>query len=400
MEIHGKKVGKDSPCFIIAEAGVNHNGSLDLAIKLVDAAVDSGADAVKFQTFRANRLATPCAAKAAYQKDTTDNSESQFEMLRRLELTKENHVKIMEHCKKREIIFLSTPFDEKSVDFLIDIGLKCLKIPSGEVTNLPFLRHIGAICSGVKGSGTIIGSITSGVKASGAIDSITSETTGSSSATIGTSFPLNLDLSGCPIIPIILSTGMSTLQEVKEAVGVLQTSGTPLSNIAILHCTTQYPTPFEGANLKAISTISKHFPSCTTGFSDHTPGISCAIAAVALGASIIEKHFTLDCTLEGPDHKASIEPEALSNMIRSIREVESALGNGCKKPAQCEHDNIAIARKYVVASRPIKKGETFTPENLTIKRTGEVGVSPMLWDTLIGSIAIRPYMPDEPVSLP
>ncbi len=317
---------------------------MDLAFKLIDAAVDAGADAVKFQSFCADRLATVSASKAGYQKKTTEAGESQFDMLRRLELTPENHTRLLYYCAERGIIFLSTPFDTSSADLLVKLGLDCLKIPSGEIVNLPYLRHVGRL---------------------------------------GRS--------------IILSTGMASLDEVKEALSILNNAGSPPSRVALLHCTTQYPTPSGESNLRVIPNLIKQFPTSVIGFSDHTDGISCAIAAVALGAKIVEKHFTLNTSMVGPDHKASLEPAQLTTMISGIREVEKALGDGLKKTAHCETDNINIVRRYLVAARAISAGEPFTVENITTKRTGKGGVSPMRWDDMLMSRATRDYVADEPL---
>jgi N,N'-diacetyllegionaminate synthase len=313
--------------FIIAEAGVNHNGSLDLALQLVDAAKASGADAVKFQTFRAELLATRTAHKAAYQERTTAGTESQFEMLKRLELDATAHQQLIGHCEKIGIQFLSSPFDTQSADLLATMKVPLYKVPSGEITNLPFLDHIAR-----KGR------------------------------------------------PIILSTGMSTLGEVEEAVHVLQAAGA--EQLTLLHCVTEYPAPYAEINLRAMLTLKSVF-GLPVGYSDHTPGIEIAVAAVALGAEVIEKHFTLDRLLPGPDHAASLEPGELQQMVTAIRHVEAALGNGRKIPAPCEVPNISVARKSVVAARSLPVGHKLAAGDLDIKRPGN-GLAPKLLSALIG----------------
>ena len=326
---------------IIAEAGVNHNGDIELAKKLIDAAKDAGADYVKFQTFKAIKLASKKAEKAKYQiENTGNNTESQFDMLKKLELSKEMHFELIKHCKKREIKFLSTAFDLDSIDFLNELKIDLFKAPSGELTNLPYLRKIGGLGK-----------------------------------------------------PIILSTGMANMQEIEDALNILLEAGTPKDNIAILHCNTEYPTPMHDVNLNAMLSIKNKF-KVDVGYSDHTLGIEIPTAAVALGATIIEKHFTLDKTMEGPDHKASLEPNELKAMVDAIRNIETALGNGIKTPSESELKNKSIARKSIVANSDIKKGETFTNENITIKRPGN-GVSPMLWDDYIGKKASKDYIEDE-----
>jgi N,N'-diacetyllegionaminate synthase len=326
--------------FIIAEAGVNHNGSLDKAYELIDIASDAGADAVKFQTFKSESLASKNAQKAHYQKETTNPTESQLSMLKKLELDEIDHKKLINYCNKKNIAFLSSPFDIDSIDLLSDLGLNLFKIPSGEITNLVYLRHIGSL----------------GKK-------------------------------------IILSTGMSNMKEISTALEVLVNAGTPRKEITILHANTMYPTPMEDVNLKAMQSIHKKF-SINVGYSDHTVGIEVDIAAVAMGASVIEKHFTLDKNLDGPDHCASLEPEELKDMVNSIRNIELALGDGIKKPSRSETPNISISRKSIVARRAIKKGDLFTSENITIKRPGN-GISPMKWDSIIGKFAMRDYQIDD-----
>ena len=326
--------------FIIAEAGVNHNGSIDLAKKLIDVASAAGANAVKFQTFKAKNLATKNLEKADYQKNTTDQKETQFNMLKKLELSKEMHLELINYSKNKDIKFLSSPFDHDSIELLKDLGLEIFKIPSGEITNLPYLRLIGKLNK-----------------------------------------------------KIILSTGMSNMNEVKNALDVLVSSGTKKNNITVLHANTEYPTPMEDVNLRAMVIIGKEL-DVNFGYSDHTLGIEVDIAAVALGASIIEKHFTLDCNMEGPDHKASLEPDQLKKMVISIRNIEKALGDGIKKPSKSELPNIQIVRKSIIAKIKIKKGEILNENNLTVKRPGG-GISPMKWDEIIGTKAIKDYNEDE-----
>ena len=326
--------------FIIAEAGVNHNGSVELAKKLIDVAVGSGVDAVKFQTFKAENLVSQNAQKADYQKKTTDKKESQFDMIKKLELDIDTHKELISYCNEKGIMFLSTPFDHDSIDMLNELGLEIFKIPSGEITNLPYLRHIGS---------------------------------------------LNKE--------VILSTGMADLGEIEDALDVLTNVGTNIDSITVLHANTMYPTPMEDVNLKAMQTIGTVF-NVAYGYSDHTLGIEVDVAAVAMGASIIEKHFTLDKTMEGPDHKASLEPDELKEMIKAIRNIELALGSSVKKPSPSEKPNMEIARKSIVANKAIKKGEIFTEINLTIKRPG-TGINPMRWDEIVGMVAIRDYKMDE-----
>jgi N,N'-diacetyllegionaminate synthase len=329
---------------IIAEAGVNHNGDLALARKLIDVAAEAGADLVKFQTFSADRLVTRTAAKADYQNRTTDSKESQHEMLRRLELTAEMHKELIAHCAARGIGFFSTGFDIESVDLLVGLGQDRFKIPSGEITNLPYLRHIGRMGK-----------------------------------------------------PVILSTGMAEMDEIQAAIDALEAAGTPRANVKVLHCTTEYPTPMVEVNLRAMLSIQKAF-GVEVGYSDHTRGIEVAIAAVALGASVIEKHFTLDRNLPGPDHKASLEPEELKAMVVAIRNIELALGDGVKRLTPSEAGNRSVARKSLVASRAIRKGEVFSVENITVKRPG-TGISPMRWDIVIDRRAPRDFSHDELIEL-
>ena len=330
--------------FIIAEAGVNHNGDIVIAKKLVDAAQKAGVDAIKFQTFKAENMVSRYAQKAEYQKKRTLKNESQFEMIKKLELGREEHKELINYCNEKGILFLSSAFDLASIDLLNELGLGIFKIPSGEITNLPYLRKLGALQK-----------------------------------------------------RLILSTGMSDLGEIEDALDVLTESGTPLENITVLHCNTEYPTPFEDVNLRAMLTIGHAF-GVAVGYSDHTPGIEVPIAAVALGATIIEKHFTLDRNLPGPDHKASLEPDELKAMVQTIRNIEKALGDGIKRPSPSELKNKPIARKSIVAARTIRKGEAFTVENLTIKRPG-TGINPMRWDDILKMKASRAFYEDEIICL-
>lgn len=329
---------------IIAEAGVNHNGDPELARQLVDVAADAGADIVKFQTFKAERLVTAAAAKAQYQARSTDAQETQFEMLSRLELSHAMHLELMARCAQRSIQFLSTGFDIPSLDMLAELGMGCVKVPSGEITNLPYLRHIGRYR-----------------------------------------------------LPVILSTGMSELHEVAAAMEVLVQAGTARSDITVLHCSTEYPTPMTDVNLRAMLTMGREL-GVPVGYSDHTAGIEVAIAAVALGATVIEKHFTLSRQLPGPDHKASLEPDELRAMVTAIRNIEQALGDGIKRPCPSEIKNMPVARKSIVAARAIQAGEVFSADNLAVKRPGN-GMSPMLWDRVVGQRAQRAYAPDELIEL-
>ena len=325
---------------IIAEAGVNHNGDLGLAKQLIDAAAAAGADLVKFQTFNASRLVTRTARKADYQTQNTDGKESQHDMLRRLELTENMHHELISHCAVRNIGFFSTGFDIESIGLLLSLGQDLFKIPSGEITNLPYLRHIG-------------------------------------------------QLGNC----VILSTGMATLGDIEAAIDVLEQAGTPRANITVLHCTTEYPTPMAEVNLRAMQSIQTAY-SVAVGYSDHTQGIEVAIAAVAMGATVIEKHFTLDRTLPGPDHQASLEPAELKAMVTAIRNIEVALGDGIKRLTPSEARNKPIARKSLVASQAIQAGHVFNVQNVTTKRPG-TGMSPMLWDQVIGQVAHRNFAEDE-----
>jgi N,N'-diacetyllegionaminate synthase len=325
---------------IIAEAGVNHNGDFELAKCLIDAAAEAGADLVKFQTFNAERLATHTAPKAEYQTRTTGEAQSQFAMLRQLELSAEMHETLIAYCRKCNIGFFSTGFDIESLNYLASLGADRFKIPSGEITNLPYLRHVGAFGK-----------------------------------------------------PVILSTGMATLGEIEAALEVLEAAGTPRTQITVLHCNTEYPTPMQDVNLHAMCSIRDAF-GVAVGYSDHTPGIEVPIAAVALGATVIEKHLTLDRNLPGPDHKASLEPYEFAAMVRAIRNIEKAMGDGIKRPSSSEAKNKPIARKSLVAAKPICAGEQFTAENVTAKRPG-TGISPMRWDEVMGLVARRDYQKDE-----
>jgi N,N'-diacetyllegionaminate synthase len=325
---------------IIAEAGVNHNGDKVMAKRLIDVAAEAGADLVKFQTFSADRLVTRSAKKADYQSRATGSGESQYEMLRRLELSPAMHQELIAHCAERHIGFFSTGFDIESVDLLVNLGQDRFKVPSGELTNLPYLRHMGSLGKSV-----------------------------------------------------ILSSGMATMGEIEAAIEVLEHAGTPRARMTVLHCTTEYPTPMAEVNLRAMQAIHSAF-GVEVGYSDHTQGIEVAIAAVAMGATVIEKHFTLDRTLPGPDHKASLEPDELRAMVTAIRNIELALGDGVKRLTPSEAANKPVARKSLVAGREIKAGEVFSAENLTAKRPG-TGISPMRWDEFMGQVAQKSYKEDD-----
>lgn len=330
--------------FIIAEAGVNHNGCMETARKLIDVASEAGVDAVKFQTFKAEKLVTKHAEKAKYQIENTDNDNngSQFEMIKKFELDYDKHQELKSYSESKNIIFLSSPFDLESIDLLDNLGMDIFKIPSGEITNVPYLKKIGALKK-----------------------------------------------------KVILSTGMATIGEIEFALNILRENGT--EDITVLHCNTEYPTPMKDVNLMAMNTIKDAF-KIDVGYSDHTLGIEVPIAAVALGAKVIEKHFTLDKTMEGPDHKASLEPDELREMVKSIRNIELAIGNGIKEPSLSERKNIKIARKSIVAKKSIKQGERFTEENLEIKRPGS-GISPLLWDYILGRIAKKDFKKDELIEI-
>lgn len=329
---------------IIAEAGVNHNGDINNAKKLIDVAKEAGADYVKFQTFKANKIASKHANKAEYQKQQTDAEENQVAMLKKLELSEADHDELIAYCQQKDIKFLSTAFDLESINLLKNLGIKLGKIPSGELTNLPYLRKMAQ------------------------------------------SFE-----------QIILSTGMANLQEIEDSVKVLLENGLKKENLIVLHCNTEYPTPMQDVNLRAMQAIAEKL-QVQVGYSDHTAGIEVSTAAVALGAVLIEKHFTLDKNMEGPDHRASLEPQELKAMVSAIRNIELALGSTEKKPTESESKNINIARKSIVAAKNIEKGEVFSEENLTTKRPAS-GISPMRWDEVIGQRAKRNFEEDELIEL-
>lgn len=329
---------------VIAEAGVNHNGDIELARQMVVAAKQAGADYVKFQTAIPELVISTYAPKAEYQKITTGADESQLEMCRKIHLPLSDYAGLKAYCDEVGIGFMSTPFDLVSIDCLAELGMDYWKIPSGEITNLPYLRKIASYGGRV-----------------------------------------------------ILSTGMSTLDEVENAVKILESNGTGRENIILLHCTTQYPTPFGAVNLRAMDALAT-LGCASVGYSDHTQGIAVPVAAVALGASVIEKHFTLDRSLPGPDQTASLEPDELRQMVDEIRQVELAFGDGEKKVAEVERPNIEVARKSIVATRFIRKGDVLSEDNLTVKRPGS-GVSPMLWDSVIGTVAVADFLPDQPIEI-
>jgi len=333
-----------NPILIIAEAGVNHNGDMALAKQLIDLAADAGADLVKFQTFSAGRLATRQAKKADYQIVSTGSAETQHQMLSRLELNASMHHELIAYCATRNIGFFSTGFDIESVDLLISLGINQFKIPSGEITNMPYLRHIGQLSKRV-----------------------------------------------------IVSTGMATMGDIEAAIDVLVQAGTTRSFITVLHCTTEYPTPMSEVNLRAMQSMQAAF-GVAVGYSDHTAGIEVSIAAAAMGATVIEKHFTLDRNLPGPDHKASLEPDELKAMVSAIRNIEIALGDGIKRLTPSESRNKPVVRKSLVASKVIKAGEVLSAENITTKRPG-TGMSPMTWDAVMGRKAVRDFAVDELIEL-
>lgn len=334
-----------SKVLIIAEAGVNHNGSLQIAKQLVDKAVEAGVDIIKFQTFKSEKLVSKAARQAEYQqRNIRKSDESQWAMLKKLELSVEAHHELMDYCKERNIRFWSTAFDMESIDFLHSLNMGLWKIPSGEITNYPYLKKIASFHE-----------------------------------------------------EVILSTGMCELSDIEAALNVLIDEGVKKEQITVLHCNTEYPTPYQDVNLKAMLEIGEKF-GVKVGYSDHTQGIEVPIATVALGASVIEKHFTLDKTMEGPDHKASLEPEELKAMVSAIRHIEQALGSGHKIISESERKNIEIARKSIVAACPIKKGEALTEENLTVKRPGN-GISPMRWNEVVGTTAIRDFEEEEMIVL-
>lgn len=323
---------------IIAEAGVNHNGSLELAKKMIEKAKEAGADYIKFQTFQPEKLVSKYAQKAEYQKETTGGQESQLDMLKKLALSQQDFVELKNYCREQGIGFISTPFDLESIEFLDTLDMDFWKLPSGEITNLPYLVKIA-------GTGR----------------------------------------------PIVMSTGMCEMEEIQEALDWLKKSGA--DEITLLHCNTQYPTPMEDVNLNVMETLRQRF-QLPIGYSDHTIGIEVPIAAAAMGAAVLEKHFTLDKTMEGPDHRASLDPEELKAMVTGIRNIEKALGCGEKKPTASEKGNIAVARKSIVAKSSIRKGEMFTEDNITVKRPGS-GISPMHWYEVLGKTAERDYEEDE-----
>ena len=329
---------------IIAEAGVNHNGDIELAKKLIDVAVKARVDYVKFQTFKAERLVTKIAKKAEYQVENTQNDESQFSMLKKLELDLETHHVLINYCKGKNIKFLSTGFDMESLDLLHDLNIDLFKVPSGEITNLPYLRKIASFKK-----------------------------------------------------PVILSTGMCTMLEVKAAYNVMVDNGVAKEDVTILHCNTEYPTPMIDVNLNAMLSIKTEL-GVEVGYSDHTLGIEVPIAAVAMGAVCIEKHFTLDREMEGPDHHASLLPEELKNMVLAIRNIEKAMGDGVKKPTTSEMGNKIVGRKSIVALKEINIGDVFSKDNLTVKRPG-TGISPMLWDEYIGRVSKKDYKLEEQINL-
>ena len=331
---------------IIAEAGVNHNGSIEIAKQLVDKAVEAGVDIIKFQTFKAEKLVSKTAKQAEYQKKNigSGSDDSQYNMLKKLELSEQDHQTLIEYCQQKGIKFFSTAFDMESIDYLHSLNLGLWKIPSGEITNYPYIKKIAQYHE-----------------------------------------------------PVILSTGMCELDDVSAAIKVLLDNGVKRDQITILHCNTEYPTPYEDVNLLAMQEL-KYIFLCKIGYSDHTKGIEVPIAAVALGASVIEKHFTLDRNMEGPDHKASLEPDELKAMVSAIRNIEKALGTKKKTVSESERKNIAIARKSIVAACPIKKGEILTELNLTVKRPGS-GISPMRWEEVLGTKAIKDFEEEELIVL-
>lgn len=331
---------------IIAEAGVNHNGSIDIAKQLVDKAADAGADIIKFQTFKSEKLVSKSAHQADYQKKNIGklSDDSQLNMLKKLELSEQDHIELMNYCQKKGIKFFSTAFDMDSIDFLHSLNLGLWKIPSGEITNYPYLKKIAQYHE-----------------------------------------------------PVILSTGMCEIEDISAAMDVLLKYGVKREQITILHCNTEYPTPFEDVNIRAMQEMRDKF-HVSIGYSDHTKGIEVPIAAVALGASVIEKHFTINRNMEGPDHKASLEPDELKAMVSAIRHIELAMGNGHKKVSESERKNISIARKSIVAACCIKKGEILTEDNLTVKRPGS-GISPMRWEEVIGTKAVKDYKEEEQILL-
>ena len=336
---------KQNKIIIIAEAGVNHNGDMAKAKALIDKGAEAGVDYVKFQTFKAGNLVTKQAKRAAYQDRNTQDNDTQYEMLKKLELSQAVHQELIDYCAQKGVQFLSTGFDIESLEFLARLGITIAKVPSGEITNLPYLRKVASL------------------------------------------FP-----------EVILSTGMATIEEIKDAVKVLTDNGVNKDKITVLHCNTEYPTPMEDVNLRAMLHIQQEV-GIAIGYSDHTLGIEVPIAAVALGATVIEKHFTLDKTLPGPDHKASLEPDELKAMVSAIRNIEKAIGgSGLKEVSASEAKNKPIARKSIVASKSIKKGDFFTEENITVKRPG-IGISPIQWDDVIGKTAKKDFEEDDLIEL-
>lgn len=335
--------------FIIAEAGVNHNGDVETAKRMIDAAVEAGADAIKFQTFKTEKLVCKSAPQAEYQKKNIAGAgdvedETQFTLLKKLEINQETHRDLFAYCRQAGIVFISTPFDLESIDLLKSLGLEMIKVPSGEITNLPYLKKVGQTFE-----------------------------------------------------KVVLSTGMADLGEIEDALEVLIDSGVERENITVLHCNTEYPTPIQDVNLRAMLAIQSAF-DVNVGYSDHTLGIEVSIAATALGAKVIEKHFTLDKNMEGPDHAASLEPDELMMLVRGIRNTSKALGSPLKRPSLSEAKNKPIVRKSIIASQPIRKGELFTEENLCVKRPG-TGISPMNWENVINQVARRDYYEDELIDL-
>ena len=342
-DVPGAGTRATHPVRVIAEVGVNHNGSVETALRMVEAAAEAGADIVKFQTFSAAALVASSAPKAAYQAERTGGG-GQLEMLRALELSRDDHLRVVEACRSAGVAFLSAPFDLDAVDLLASLGVSEVKIASGEITDLPVLRRVGAMR-----------------------------------------------------VPVILSTGMSTTVEIAAAISALEGAGTPRAGITLLHCTSEYPTPPQDVNLRAMTAMAEEF-ALPVGYSDHTEGIAVAIAAVARGAVLVEKHFTLDRSMPGPDHAASLEPREFAEMVRGIRTVERALGDAMKRPAPGESGVAAVARKSIVASRDIEVGELLSDDNLTTKRPAD-GIPPMRWDEVVGTRATRAYARDEVIAL-
>ncbi|MDK4736469.1 N-acetylneuraminate synthase [Rhizobium sp. CNPSo 3490] len=335
---------KGQHTLVIAEAGVNHNGDVGIARRLVEAAAEAGADLIKFQTFTANKIVTATAPKAEYQMAGGGGSSSQIAMLRQLELSPAMHEELASYCTEYGIGFFSTGFDIENIDYLLGLGQRVIKIPSGEMTNLPYLRHVGSLG-----------------------------------------------------LEILMSTGMCSLGDIEAAIDAVEAAGTSRSEITVLHCNTEYPTPYSDVNLSAMTNIGKAF-GVKIGYSDHTNGIEVPVAAVALGATVIEKHFTLDRTMPGPDHAASLEPAELKAMISAIRNIEQALGDGIKRPTASERKNISIARRSIVAQKTIRQGDLFNADNISAKRPG-TGISPMRWDEVVGRVAKRDFAPDELIEL-